>query len=60
MRRRRLIAAIGGATFLSSPPVHAQRPGMPVIGFLGTATALSPDIAAIFLPPFEDGLKESG
>jgi putative ABC transport system substrate-binding protein len=56
MRRREFIAAIGGA--VAWPLVaRAQKPEMPVIGFLATA---SPEANAARLLAFRDGLRVAG
>src|ERR1700689_3435856 len=56
MRRREVIAAVGGA--VAWPLVaRAQKPEMPVIGFLATA---SPDANAARLLAFRDGLRVAG
>jgi putative tryptophan/tyrosine transport system substrate-binding protein len=56
MRRREFIAAVGGA--VAWPLVaRAQKPEMPVIGFLATA---SPDANAARLLAFRDGLRVAG
>ncbi|SEC46707.1 putative ABC transport system substrate-binding protein [Rhizobiales bacterium GAS188] len=57
MRRRELIALVGGAAIMWPFTVRAQQPAMPVIGFLcsGSAEAFATQVAA-----FRDGLKETG
>jgi putative tryptophan/tyrosine transport system substrate-binding protein len=59
MRRREFIVGMGltGATIARPLPIRAQQQAMPVIGFLGTS---SPDLYAIRLGVFRDGLKEAG
>jgi putative ABC transport system substrate-binding protein len=56
MRRREFITLLGGVT--AWPLVaHAQRPAMPVIGFLNGGT---PEGYADMVAAFHDGLKEIG
>src|ERR1700748_882274 len=57
MRRREFITLIGGVSVAWSLPGHAQRPAMPVIGFLGSETANS---WAVRLEAFRQGLGEAG
>lgn len=57
MRRRDFIIGITGSAVALPLAAHAQQPQMPVIGFLGTS---SPDLYAIRLGVFRDGLKEAG
>jgi putative tryptophan/tyrosine transport system substrate-binding protein len=59
MRRREFIVGMGltGATIARPLPIRAQQQAMPVIGFLGTS---SPDLYAIRLGVFREGLKEAG
>jgi putative ABC transport system substrate-binding protein len=60
MRRRELIALIGGAaatSFLWPLAARAQQPAMPVIGFLSSA---SPETFAHFVAVFRQGLGETG
>jgi putative tryptophan/tyrosine transport system substrate-binding protein len=59
MRRREFIVGMGltGATIARPIPIRAQQSAMPVIGFLGTS---SPDLYAIRLGVFREGLKEAG
>jgi len=56
MRRREFIGLIGGAVVWPLA-VHAQRPAIPVIGFLG---GRSPDDSSHLVAAFLRGLKQSG
>jgi putative ABC transport system substrate-binding protein len=56
MRRRDLFALVGGAIAWALP-AHAQRPPMPVIGYLGSETS---DHYASRLAAFRAGLAETG
>jgi putative ABC transport system substrate-binding protein len=57
MRRREFLGVLGGAAVTWPVAVRAQQPAMPVVGFLGGATASgwTPYVAA-----FRQGLKEAG
>jgi len=57
MRRRDFIRAIIGSAIAWPLTARAQQPPMPVIGFLGTASANGYDA---FLASFRDGLKAAG
>jgi putative ABC transport system substrate-binding protein len=57
MRRRDFISLIGGVVATWPLATRAQQPQMPVIGFLGTS---SPELYAIRLSVFREGLKEAG
>jgi putative ABC transport system substrate-binding protein len=57
MRRRDFIKGIVGSTAMWPLATRAQQPQMPVIGLLGTS---SPDLYAIRLGVFREGLKEAG
>src|SRR5690242_12232056 len=57
MRRRNFISLISGVAVTWPLAARAQQPQMPVIGFLGTS---SPELYAIRLSVFREGLKEAG
>jgi putative ABC transport system substrate-binding protein len=57
MRRRDFITLLGGSAFVWPLAARAQRPAIPVVGFLSTA---SPDSYAIRLRAFRQGLKDTG
>ena len=59
IRRRELLVTLGGSAVAWSRTAHAQRAGMPVIGFLNTAAPYI-DSYARFLSAFRHGLKETG
>src|SRR4051794_4461953 len=56
MRRRELMLLLGGAMTAASP-LHAHQKTMPVIGFLGLASA---GPFAAFVAAFHQGLSEAG
>ena len=57
MKRRDLVILLAGSALGWPLAARAQQPAMPVIGFLGSA---SPDLYAIRLRAFQQGLKEEG
>jgi putative ABC transport system substrate-binding protein len=57
MRRREFITLLGRAAATWPLAAHAQQPGIPVIGFLSSASAAS---SAYQLNAFQQGLAESG
>ena len=57
LRRRDFIAGLGGAAAAWPLAAHAQRPAMPVVGFLFVSP---PEVAADFLAGFRKGLSEMG
>jgi putative ABC transport system substrate-binding protein len=57
MRRREFLAALGGATAVWPRAAWAQRPAVPVVGFLSTASA---DESAHMVAAFRRGLAEGG
>ena len=57
MRRRNFISLVGGAAVAWPIAARAQRPALPVVGFVGSANAQStPHMTAAF----QAGLKENG
>ena len=57
MRRRELIALVGGALGTWPFGARAQRKALPVIGFLGST---DPGSYAVFVAAFQRGLSEAG
>jgi putative ABC transport system substrate-binding protein len=57
MRRREVVAILGGAAVAWSLAVHAQQKAMPVVGFLNPA---SPGPSAPFTAAFRQGLSDAG
>src|SRR5262252_4977048 len=55
--RRELLAALGGAAAAWPLAARAQRPSIPVIGFLDASTAAD---TVYRVSAFRDGLKEAG
>src|SRR5262245_65935301 len=57
MRRREFITLVGGAAVAWPLAARAQRPSIPMIGFLDATTAAD---TAYRVSSFRDGLKEAG
>ena len=57
MRRRDILALLGGASLVRSLTAHAQQPAIPVIGFLSSRSAAK---SASLVAAFHTGLVEGG
>jgi putative tryptophan/tyrosine transport system substrate-binding protein len=57
MKRRDLLALVGGAAIAWPLPGRTQQAAMPVVGWLGVT---SPEAGAPFAAAFRDGLREAG
>src|SRR5262245_53901127 len=57
LKRRGFIRLLGGGAAASTLAAHAQRPSIPVIGFLDATTAAD---TIYRVSAFRDGLREAG
>ena len=57
MKRREFLGMVGGVTALRPLSARAQKPEMPVVGFL---SSLSPHELTFVMPAFHQGLGEAG
>ena len=57
IRRRKFLAALGGATAACPLAARAQQPAMPVVGFLRSTPASG---FAYTVDPFRQGLNDAG
>jgi putative ABC transport system substrate-binding protein len=57
IRRRELLAALGGATVTWPLAARAQQPAMPVVGIL---SSVSPAPYAAFVAAIKEGLQQAG
>jgi putative tryptophan/tyrosine transport system substrate-binding protein len=60
MRRREFITILGGAAVAWSRAVSAQRPAVPMIGFVSSSNSSPGGVAAPLTTAFRQGLSEGG